>query len=241
MITLIITLISLIFLSAFTSALEAAYFSLSHIDIKDIERKKKKSYKRIGFLMKYSDRFLISVLFYNNFINVSIGYYTSRLTNHFQILRINEQLVLLILTLLMTLIVIIFSEYLPKIYAIKLNRYFAIHTSFLAYIMYIAFSPISFILSKVLHFGGGKDDEKRYTISEYKSLIELSKNKGIIDLSEAKFIKNFLSFSNLTVNEIMTPRIKVSTLKTNDLYVDIINVIKHDNYSRYPVTEPDED
>lgn len=241
MITLIITLISLIFLSAFTSAVEAAYFSLSHIDIKDIERKKKGSYTRIGFLMQYSDRFLISILFYNNFINVTIGYYTSRLTNYFHFLKISEQFVLLIVTLLMTLIVIIFSEYLPKIYAIKLNRSFAINTSFLAYIMYIAFSPISFILSKVLHFGGGKEDEKRYTISEYKSLIELSKNKGIIDLSEAKFINNFLSFSNLTVSEIMTPRIKVTTLKTNDSYIDIINIIKHDNNSRYPVTEPGKD
>ncbi len=239
MINHIIIIGFLIFLSAFTSSLEAAYFSLSSLEIKEIERKNSKRARIIKKLMSSSELFLISILFYNNFINVSIGYYTSGLIHFINSPPQYENWILLIVTFIMTLLVIVFAEYIPKLYAIKFNKQLSANASVLAYIIYISFYPFSFLISKILRFSEKSAKRKEYSVAEYKSIIELNKSKGIINYKEAKFIKNFLTFSKLNISEVMTPRAKMVFLSPEMSYNEVIDIIKTENYSRYPVIKDD--
>jgi len=235
MINLIVIIVFLIFLSAFTSSLEAAFFSLSTLEMKEIERKDKKRAELIKKMMNSSELFLISVLFYNNFTNVSIGYYTSRLAGIIKIAPVCENWILITITLTMTLIVIVFAEYIPKLYAIKFNKRLSIDTSVLAYFMFVLFYPFAFLISKILGFSGKNTKQNEYTVSEYKTIIELNKSKGIINYKEARFIKNFLTFSKLSVGEVMTPRAKIVYLTPDMTYDEVVKIIKSEYYSRYPV------
>ncbi|NIA22984.1 MAG: DUF21 domain-containing protein [Proteobacteria bacterium] len=235
MIDLIFIIAFLICLSAFTSSLEAAFFSLSTLEIKDIERKNKRRAELIKKMMKSSELFLISILFYNNFINVSIGYYTSRLARIIKVIPKYENWVLITVTFIMTLLVIVFAEYIPKLYAIKFNKRLSINASALAYFMFILFYPFAFLISKVLGLSGKTTKQNEYTVSEYKTIIELNKSKGIINYKEARFLKNFLTFSNLSVGEVMTPRAKIAYFTPDMIYDDVIDIIKSKYCSRYPV------
>lgn len=231
MLELIIILLFII-LSAIFSASETAYTSLSIIQIQDI-RKKGKSGISVYNLVQSPSKLITTILIGNNISNIA----ASTLTTKFVLEKYGNS-ALAISTGLITIIVLIFAEILPKQIAILNNEIIALSTSFFLKPLIFIFTPLIYIINKIikkiLNLFKVKTSSQM-TKESIKNMLSLAGSLGILKNDSRIFMQKMLDIDQVRASEIMTHRTGVFSLSSSSKLKDVIKLIKEEGYSRIPI------
>ena len=145
-------------------------------------------------------------------------------------------------TVVMTVLVLIFGEVVPKNYGKANADSLAMFVSGPISVLMVIFKPLSYILggiSKfVIHLTGTKEDEKpSVTEEELKYIVESIEEEGVLEEKESDLVQSALEFDEIEVQEILTPRVDMITLDVEDSWDDILALAKDSTVSRIPVYE----
>ncbi len=228
----LILILLFIILSAIFSASETAYTSLSMIQIQDI-RKKEKSGISVYNLVQSPSKLITTILIGNNISNIV----ASTLTTKFVLEKYGNN-ALAISTGLITIIVLIFAEILPKQIAILNNEIIALSTSFFLKPLIFIFTPLIYIINKIikkiLTIFKIKTSHKM-TKESIKNMLSLAGNLGILKNDSRIFMQKMLDIDQVRASEIMTHRTEVFSLSSSSKLKDVIKLIKEEGYSRIPI------
>ncbi len=230
----IISLILLIILSGFFSGSETAIISVSDARVRSLVKEKKKSANILDVLKKDPHKLLITILIGNNLVNITASVLaTVVFTNAFGSSGLG------IATGVMTFLVLIFGEITPKSFATKYSVGIALFVAKPLYMLQIIFSPIIWVMNKLVKFlinlMGHEYNDEEVSEEEIKALIDLGAEKGSIQKREKELLKNILQFNDITVEEVMTPRISVDALSEDTTLQDAINFVIKKSHSRIPI------
>ena len=227
----------LLFASGFVSASEIAFFSLSPSDLNDIENDDHPSDKHIRSLLGDSERLLATILISNNFVNVTI----IMLCNFFfaGVIDFGTSVILefLVITVVLTFLLLLFGEIMPKIYSaqhtLKFSRMAAPIIVFLKKIL----SPLSNMLVRSTVLVNKCVSKKNYNISvdELSQALELTDKNEISE--ESNILEGVIRFGGETVKEVMTPRMDIVDLEIQASFSEVMACVVENAYSRIPVYE----
>ncbi|WKC75936.1 hemolysin family protein [Borreliella valaisiana] len=228
----LIVILLFIILSAIFSASETAYTSLSIIQIQDI-RKKGKSGISVYNLVQSPSKLITTILIGNNISNIA----ASTLTTKFVLEKYGNS-ALAVSTGLITIIVLIFAEILPKQIAILNNEIIALSTSFFLKPLIFIFTPLIYIINKIikkiLNLFKIKTSHKM-TKESIKNMLSLAGNLGILKNDSRIFMQKMLDIDQVRASEIMTHRTEVFSLSSSSKLKAVIKSIKEEGYSRIPI------
>lgn len=232
----VLLLILLIALSAYFSASETAFASYNKTRMKsEAEDKKALKARRVLSLSENYEKLISTILIGNNIVNIVA---TSVATLFFTHLISNEAVAATVSTVVMTLAVLTFGEITPKTVAKRTADSFTKKVADSLTVLTIVFTPLTFIFNLwqkfVLKFF--KDDgEAAVTEDEIITVVEEAAEDGEIDEQESELIKNVIKFSDLDVNDILTPRVDVAAVDINWDKEKIAKVFAETEFSRLPV------
>ena len=240
-IAILITIV-LLGLSAFASASEIAYFSLSPSDLSELSEERTEQDKAINMLRDDSERTLATILITNNFVNVTI----IMLCNYIftSLVYFGEKaywLQFLIVTVLLTFLLLLFGEIIPKVYSredpLAFCRRSVSGILFFRRLFWIFESILlrsGFLASKVI-----KNDQQMLSVDELEHALELTDKNDIKE--EQKMLQGIVRFGDETVTAVMTSRQDIVALNINSPFSDVLKSIVENNYSRIPVYQNNDD
>ena len=228
----IIIFIILLILSAFFSGTETAYFH--------IRKHRKETPEKIKSLLDFPQRLLVSLLTGNTIVNVSIAFLAAYVTaNVADEYEWSESTLILMEVLVVSFVILVFGEILPKMIAIKNSKEFALRMYTPLKIMMFILSPITKgfnaitnIVIKILPFRKEKifDSEEELII-----LAELGEEEGTLQEEESDMIQSIFDFKEKTVGEIITPRVDIVSLKSDDSIDKAMDIIGERQFSKIPI------
>lgn len=232
----LLILFILLFFSGLISGSETAFFSLSPSDIDTLKTRGGKKDKAILLLLKRPKRLLATILISNNFINVSIVILSTYITANLFDLQANALLVFLIQVVVVTSILLIFGEIMPKILANKEPVSVAILMVLNLKILIWIFKPLSNILVKSTSFIDSRVGKKGHnmSMSDFSDAIEITSDHTVTE--EEKFIlKGIATFGVKEASEIMISRVNVTGIDEKLSLVEVKEIVLKSGFSRIPV------
>lgn len=232
----IVLIFLLVLLSAFFSATETAFSSANKIRIKHYASQgNKKAIMAVKILDDY-DTAISAILIGNNIVNIAataVG--TIFFTNIFGASGVA------IATIVMTIIVLFFGEITPKSLAKLHSEKFVLSLSFTISLLIKVFYPIIFILMKFKNIFtknlSKSSDLPSVTEDELKYIIDEIEDEGILTEHASELVQSALEFNDITVSEVLTPRVDVVSIDITENAENIKNIIFDEGYSRLPVFE----
>lgn len=227
----------LLFASGFVSASEIAFFSLSPSDLNDIENDDHPSDKHIRSLLGDSERLLATILISNNFVNVTI----IMLCNFFfaGVIDFGTSVILefLVITVVLTFLLLLFGEIMPKIYSAQHTLKFSRMAAPIIVFLKKVFSPLSNMLVRSTVLVNKCVSKKNYNISvdELSQALELTDKNEISE--ESNILEGVIRFGGETVKEVMTPRMDIVDLEIQASFSEVMACVVENAYSRIPVYE----
>ncbi len=223
--------------SAFVSGSETAFFSLSQTDIDDIDNDDKRT--AVGQLLKEPEHLLATILITNNFVNVSIVLLLNFALT--QILEISNAVVdFVIQSVLLTFILLLFGEILPKLYSNGHKLRWAVF----AVGGLTALSRMLRPLTSLMTRGTVIVNKMVAKRKEELSLDDLSHALEITDVEEQKdksMLEEILKFGGKTVSDVMTPRIDMTCIDWDTTFDQLLAEVRGSGYSRMPVYVDNQD
>ncbi len=227
-----ICIIILIFMSGIISGSEAAFFSLSKNERKNNKIKK---------LIQNPDELLSTILISNNFINICIIILSSYFINNNIQIGENKIINFFFEVLLITFILLIFGELIPKVIASQNSKNFAQKFSKLLFILTIILKPLNKILLKMNFFNKIKINKlNKINKEDLIKAIDLTYNEQKPE-NQNDIINSIINFNVKKVKNIMTPRVDVTCIDYNYNIKQIIKIILKTGFSRIPVIDGDFD
>ena len=237
-------LIILLIGSALISGAEVALFSLSQKDLDETKKYKSKSFEIVIKLLKKPKKLLASILVANNFINIAIVILFASTSNNFykeidselDLAGIKINLVFLIEVVLITFLILLLGEILPKVYANRNNLKFSKFMAYPLKFLDIIISPISIPMQKATLLIHEKLGNQKLTLNveQLSQALELASDEDTTQ-EEQKILKGIVSFGNMDTKQVMRPRIDIFALDEATSYIEIIPEILKNGYSRIPV------
>ena len=239
-----IGLLLLLICSALISGAEVALFSLTQKDLDDAKNTKSKSYDIIIELLKQPKKLLASILVANNFINIAIVIVFASLSNslfgevqsELNLGLFKIDLVFFIEVVLITFLILLIGEILPKVYANRNNLKFSKFMAYPLKVLDVTISPISLPMQKVtlgIHRKLGKQ-KSNLNVDYLSQALELA-SEGDTTQQEQEILQGIVSFGNTDTKQVMRPRIDIFALDQTTAYKKIISEIIINGYSRIPV------
>lgn len=233
--------IMLLFCSGFVSASEIAFFSLSPKDMSDINQSGKNVDKRILALLDESERLLATILISNNFVNVTIvmlcNYFFGEVID-FGAAKIVE---FLVLTVVLTFLLLLFGEIMPKIYSAQNTLPFCRIAAPVLQVLRKLFYPLSsvlmhstFIVNRVV----SKEDHN-ISVDELSQALELTDKEEIKE--ERNILQGIIRFGDETAKEVMTSRLDMVDIDIRTPYTQVLKCVVENGYSRLPVYDGSQD
>jgi len=229
-------------LSAYFSGSESAFFSLTQGDIqalKDSERRSN-SEKRILRLLDKPRRLLMSILIGNTIVNVSAATIAA-LQTHYYIVQgyITKQIGMFVEIVVVTLVLLIFIEVSPKIFAVSNPLRFSRRVSGSMVFVVGLLTPLALIFDKltyrIIHFLGIKKEASFLHQDELKTLLHVGQEKGTLDQNEREMIHSIFEFRETTVKEVMIPRMDMVRIEKNTPLDELLALVKEKGHSRIPI------
>ena len=230
----LIILLILLIISAMISGSEVAFFSLTPQKIEQLENDKSPKSQLIIKLLKKAEELLATILIVNNLVNIGIVILSTFLIDyivHFIDIPIIKFFVEIIV---ITFIILLFGEIIPKVYASKFPVGFA---SFMARPLLFCkklFYPISFIMLTISNVIKRRVHKKKQQVSidELSQALDLTKDETI---QEDKILKGIINFGTIGASEIMKSRMDIVSIDITDDFVKVFQTINDSGYSRIPV------
>ncbi len=231
----ILVILVLLVISALVSGSEVAFFSLSPTEVDRIKESKSRSGRIAKNLLKHPDRLLATILITNNFVNIGIVIISTFLTSSlFDFETIKPWVGFTVQVIVVTFLILFFSEVLPKVYANKKPLTFSLFIAPGLLFFSKVFNPISTMLIRSTGVVNRKLSKKKsnLSINELSDALELTE----VSLSEEKSIlKGIVKFGNIYVSEIMCPRVDVVAVGSEITYTVLLKIINDSGFSRIPV------
>ena len=227
--------------SAFVSGSEIAFFSLSPNDLNLIGELKHSSDKKILRLREDNERLLATILIANNTVNVGIimllNYFFARVIDFGS----SELLEFLFMTVLLTFLLLLFGEIMPKIYSAQFTLKFCRIAAPVFIFIEKLFWPLSSLLvrSKTLTAKIVQKEKHAISVDELEQALELTDKEEIAD--EQDMLEGIIRFGGEMAREIMTPRTDVVDLDLKTPFRDVLKCVIESNYSRLPVYSETQD
>jgi putative hemolysin len=230
----IIMIIFLLFLSALIAGSEAAFFSLKPKDKKMLSEMDTKNSDRVLNILKRPERLLATVLIGNNFVNIGIVIISTFIITHTFDFSQQPVLGFLFQVIIVTFLILLFGEIVPKIYASQNAVWFSLIMSYPILLTEKFFYPISGVLLRSTSFVNRKLAHKRSKISMDDLNDALDLTTGVVT-EDKKILKSIVKFSNIEVNEVMRQRLDVVAIDIETDFQRLIDIINESGYSRIPV------
>ena len=232
---LIVAILILLLMTAITAAAETAYFSLSAKDINFLKTNEKTSARMASQLLDQPKMLLATILVANNFINIAIVITTNLLVNP-MIQSLNPLLAFLVQVVVVTFLLVLFGEVLPKVYATQNNLRMALFSAPFIRVLLGLFAPISRMLVRSTRFIEGRMGSKASNISseDFEHAIELTVGHSATK-EEVNIFKGILKFGSITARQVMRTRLDVSALDHDMAFSEVRKYCLEVGYSRLPV------
>ncbi len=246
LVTVLVIIIFCVIMSAYFSATETAFSTCNRIRLKTMaEKGNKKAAKTLKLVDDY-DTLISTTLIGNNIVNILAA---SMATVFFAGLLVNNNVMsedqsATVSTIVMTLVILVFSEVVPKSLAKQFPEKFAMFSAPIIGALVILFRPFSFLfgqLQKLLGKLFHEKDDQGMTEEELISIIEEAEEVGNIDEEESTLIKSAIEFNELEVGDIFTPRIDITAVESDVTVEELAKLFSESGYSRIPVYEGDLD
>jgi len=226
----------LVFLSSFFAAAEMAFVSVDRMRVKEKAVRGDKNAKLLDSLLENADEVIGAIVICNNLVNITASILAGALA-----LYLFGSVGIGIATAVMTLLIIVFGEALPKAYGIN-NEKFAFKVARPLYVIRAIFYPIvkAFArLSNLILRLIGKEKEERAIITEdkIKKMLEIGVYQGTIKRDEKKLVEEIFEFDETRVKDVCVPLEKIISLNCNDKVGNLIKKSVRTGYSRFPVKD----
>ena len=230
----------LLLMSAFASGSEIAFFSLSPQDLDELEPDKNSYDEKIQQLRNDSERTLATILITNNLVNVTIIMLCNYIFGSLVQFKV-EWLEFVVITVLLTFMLLLFGEIMPKIYSrqapLKFCRKVVSGIIFLRKL----FWPFATILIKsgMIAEKAVPRESRQLSVDDLEQALELTDEEDIKD--EQSMLQGIIRFGDETANDVMTPRQDIENIEIHSSFKEVLQFINENNYSRIPVYQGNED
>lgn len=232
----LILLIILLFCSALISGVEVALFSLTKSDIDTGLEEQPKAFSIISKLLERPKKLLATILVANNFINIGIVILFAYLGEHlFHSIEVAWMRFLLEVVVI-TFLILLFGEIIPKIYASRNRVKFSIFMALPLKVLDVIFSPISMpmrFVTLAIHNRLGKQ-KSNISVDQLSHALELTSDSDTT-IEEHKILQGIVSFGNTDTKQVMRPRMDIFALHEDQKFSEVIEEITKNGYSRIPV------
>jgi CBS domain containing-hemolysin-like protein len=234
MINQLILLMFLLLLSGFFSSAETALFSISQTRARHLAKQNQRSYQLIKRMKDDPHKLLTTILIGNNVVNVAASSIAASLA-----IGMFDNYAVGLATLIMTFLILVFGEVIPKSFATRNNILIAKLTIFPIYWMSILFLPIIWFLNFIPRITGRMSKTPSATEEELITFVEVVEEQGEIKEEEREMIHNVFELDDTSSSEIMTPRADMFVVDA-EVPLDL-KAIADSGFTRIPVIEGDID
>jgi putative hemolysin len=229
-----ILLFGLLFVSIFFSVSETALTSISRIKLIGMLENNVKGADKVEKVIKNKQKLLSTILLGNNVANILATVVTTSLA-------INNNKSVAVSTVGLTIVILLFAEMIPKIYASQYSEKTSLQVasiiSICIYILTPVVSVFNLITSSIIKIFGVKIDELTpfITEDELKSIVNASNEEGVLEDDEKDMINNVFGFGDYQAKDVMIPRTDVVFISYKATYEEVKNLFKENYFSRIPV------
>lgn len=232
----LVIVVLLLFCSAFVSGTEVALFSLSQKNIDDLTAEDFNKGSLIAKLLERPKKLLATILVANNFINIAIVIvFASSSEKLFRGIE-TPWVIDFINVILITFLILLFGEVIPKIYANRNNVAFSKKVAVPVAILDQLFSPITLPMRSFILFIEKKFSAQKinFSVNQLSQALELTQD-GETTQEEQKILEGIVTFGNTEVRQVMSPRIDIFALDIEEEFEVVMKKIVEKGYSRIPV------
>jgi len=236
----------LIIFSAIFSSSETAFFSLSPIDISELEEENPARGRKVRRLLETPDLLLSGILLGNLIVNICATAVATILLHIYGTkLGLSTEMVYLVDIAGMTILLLVLGEISPKVYAITNARKVSLEMAWFINLWLMAARPVVGLMVKISFlfkrlFSRGEED-RQILEEELKMLVDISAERGNLEQEEKKLIHNIFELSETMVREIMVPRTDIYGIPVDAPLEEVLKIIREKGHSRFPVYRQDLD
>lgn len=235
---LFVVILILIFLSAFFSMSETAFSSASKVKMKVAVEDRKSGAKKALELTESFDKTLTTLLVGNNLVNVALS--TISVT-FFTLLAIGAEWISLVSTLVVTVVLLIFGEIVPKMLAKANPENVAYKVSYIVYILRIILYPFILFFTALQKLISRNQEKKIISQDELLAIMDEMIDDGTLEEENVNIIKNVLDIKDRIVKDIMVPRMEMEAIDYSWSLEEVKELVLASKYSRIPVYKKDKD
>jgi len=231
-----LVIVLLLFCSAMISAAEVALFSLSQNDLTKLSQQNPNKSQLVAQLLQKPKKLLATLLLANNFVNIGIVIIFSFLSNSFFAGIVSPVVKFVVEVVLVTFLILLFGEVLPKVYASRNNIKFSIRMARPIWLLDQLLSPLSLPMRAVtvyLHKKLGRQ-KTNISVDQLSQALEMTSSDDTTS-EEQKILEGIVSFGNTDTKQVMSPRIDIFALEIEESFAEIYPKIIEKGYSRIPV------
>ena len=230
----------LLLVSGFASGSEIAFFSLSPQDLEELDADKNPCDARIEQLRNDSERTLATILIANNFVNVTIIMLCNYIFSSLVQFKV-AWLEFIVITVLLTFMLLLFGEIMPKIYSRQAPLKFCRKAVSGIIFLRKVFWPLETILIKsgMIAEKAVPKESRQLSVDDLEQALELTDEDDIKD--EQSMLQGIIRFGDETANDVMTPRQDIENIEIHSSFKEVLQFINDNNYSRIPVYQGNED
>ena len=234
----ILGILALIGLSGFFSSSEMAFSSCNALRMENLRDEGSRRAGVVVTILKHFDDALSAILIGNNLANIG----ASALASVLVLLLTGRDALTWLATLILTILLIIFGESIPKICAKKSANRLALRYSYAVRLLMAVLFPVVWLTVRLvwlLTFWLKPDEGENAgeAVEELHSIIETAEDEDVLDEDQSELLRSAIDFSQISAHEVMTARVDMMAIDIEDKWTDIIRLIEDAPFSRLPVYE----
>ena len=226
--------------SAFFSASEMSYSSCSALRLENLEEEGSRQAKTARYILEHFDDTLSTILIGNNLVNIASSSLASVLLILLLGSRAGEQYAWAS-TAVMTILVIICGETIPKITAKKNANRSALSFAYPVRVLMVLLAPVVWVVVKLIRLlmlpfkGSEEGEDPEAAVEELQNIIETAEDEEVLDEERSELVRSAIDFSDIMASEVMTARVDVYAIDIEDDWEKILAQVDGSPYSRLPV------
>ena len=238
----IVVLVILLFLSAFFSSAETAFSTVNRIKMNIMAEEGNNRARLVDKILLSYSKMLSTILIGNNIVNIAASALTTVIAT-----KLFGSVWIGLATGILTILVLLFGEIIPKTYAKLNNVKLAMRYAPVIHLLMILFTPFVFVIDKIsngilrIMRIDPNDKFTGITESEILNYVEVGHEEGVIESEEKEIINNVFDFSDQVAKDIMIPRLNMVVCDVESVYDEVRKLFEENRYSRIPVFEESTD
>lgn len=228
--------------SAMASSSETAYFSLQPNDINELESSSDRNEQLVLEIRQKPKTLLVTILIANNLVNIAITIFSTYIMNMMFNLSAYPVAAFVINVVIVTSLILLFGEMIPKVYASKKAKSIAVMMAPILKALIVVFKPLSKIFVSSTSFIDKKLIKKTGTISlsDLSTAVDITTEEGSSQ-DEKNMLKGIATFGEKEVSDVMKPRVNMFSVSIETTFEELMPQIIEKGFSRIPVYDKDLD